>query len=123
MPINRLLVIDDDEDFADGLAEILELDGSEVDICSTGEGGVAAAKGGGYAAILIDIGLPDTNGVQVMLRIKADWPETPCLLLTGYSADHLAQQGISQGAAALLTKPVSLETLQECLEGIIGPPG
>lgn len=113
-----ILIVDDDTDFADGMAEVLELDGHAVDIARTRKGGVEAAGGKGYDAAIIDIGLPDGNGVECLVEIKRIQPETRCILMTGYSADHIAKQGIEEGALEILIKPVDAGKLSRLLAAI-----
>ena len=116
-PMN-ILIVDDDEDFADGMAEVLELDGHRVDIANTRNGGLESAAGKGYDAALIEIGLPDGNGVECLVAIKRLRPETQCFLMTGYSADHIAKQGIEEGALDILTKPIEVAELSRRLAAI-----
>lgn len=111
----KLLIVDDDRDFADSLAEALELFGHQVDIRFTGEAGIEAAKKDTYDAILMDIGLPGLNGVESLLKIKHANPEPHCFLLTGYSADHISKQGVEAGAIEVLTKPIDPEELSHRL--------
>ncbi len=113
-----ILIVDDDTDFADGMAEVLELDGHTVDIAYTRKDGVEAAGGKAYDAAMIDIGLPDGNGVECLVEIKRIRPETRCFLMTGYSADHIAKQGIEEGALEILTKPVDAGELSRRLAAI-----
>ena len=115
----KLLAIDDDVDFAEGLALALELEGYEVDIASTGRAGVEAAKKLKYAAILIDIGLPDINGVDALGEIRRHDPGARCFLLTGFSADHILEQGIDAGAVEILTKPIEIEELLRKIAAIL----
>jgi DNA-binding response OmpR family regulator len=115
MTAARLLVVDDDRDFAEGLAEVLEMDGFLVDAVVTGEAGIEAARMNHYDAVLIDIGLPGLNGVETLLGIKQIRSGARCFLLTGYSADHIAQQGIEAGAIEILTKPIDTQELLRLL--------
>ena len=103
---SKFLIIDDDRDFADGLALALELFGHQADVAFTGERGIEAARENAYDTILIDIRLPGLNGIDSLLKIKHSNPETRCFLLTGYSADHVAERGIEAGAIEILTKPI-----------------
>lgn len=115
MTASRLLLIDDDLDFAEGLMMALELNDYDVDIVSNGQDGIAAAQETPYEAILIDVGLPGLNGVETLSRIKQIGRGTRCFLVTGYSADHLLDQGISAGAVEILTKPIDVEDLLRLL--------
>ena len=111
MTTSKLLIIDDDRDFAEGLAEFLELCGHDVDVAFTGEGGIEMAGKDAYDAILIDIGLPGVHGVECLREIRQSDPKARCFMLTGYSADHIAKLGLEAGAAEILTKPIDPEAL------------
>lgn len=115
MTASRLLIVDDDRDFAEGLAEYLELCGHRVDIAFTGEGGIEAAGRTAYDTLLMDVGLPGLNGVESLREIKRSQPEIRCFLLTGYSADHVSLRGVEAGAVEIWTKPVNPEELSRRL--------
>lgn len=119
----KLLVVDDDRDFAEGLAELLELFGHIVDVAFSGEAGIEAANGREYAAILMDISLPGLNGVESLQRIRQSNPTARCFLMTGYSAGEIARQGIEAGALEVLTKPLDPGNLEKKLAGISLAPG
>ncbi len=123
----RLLIIDDDDDFAGSLALALDLEGYPVDVASNGHDGIAAVKDTAYAAVLIDIGLPGLNGVEALSQIRQLNPQACCFLLTGYSADHLVEQGIDAGAVEILRKPIDVDrflgTLAAALVNQAGPRG
>ncbi len=114
----RLLIVDDDADFGDSLAEALEMHGHKVDIATSGEDGIAAAGRTHYDAILMDVALPGLNGVDSLLAIQDTNPETRCFLMTGYSADHLAARAAGAGAIEVLTKPLDPDELSRRLATI-----
>ena len=115
---SRLLIVDDDEDFGDSLAEALEMHGHEVDIATSGEDGIAAAGRTHYDAILMDVTLPGLNGIDSLLAIQETDPETRCFLMTGYSADHLAARAAEAGAVEVLIKPLDPGELARRLAAI-----
>lgn len=102
----KVLIVDDDEDFADGLMEIFELDGHKPAIAHSGGEAKSAIEAGDFDVALIDVGLPDMNGIECLRAIRAARPTLPCFLLTGYSAQDVAGQGIAAGAIEILTKPI-----------------
>lgn len=114
----KILIVDDDVDFADGLVELFELEGHAPAMVHTGGEGVAAAQAGGYDVALIDIGLPDMNGAECLRAIKAALPGLVCFLLTGYSAEDVARHGVGADLADILTKPVDPEELNQRLAAI-----
>lgn len=118
MTATKLLIVDDDGDLADGLAEVLELEGYNVDVTFTGESGIEAANRKCYDVILMDVGLPGMNGAEALHKIKLNDPRVLCFLLTGYSADHIAERGIRANAFEILTKPIDLAELIQRLSRI-----
>ena len=111
----KLLIVDDDRDFADSMAELLELSGFRVDVAYSGEAGIEMAARCDYDTILMDISLPGLNGVESLLRIRQISPGVRCFLMTGFSATEIARQGIEAGALEILIKPIEPEILSRKL--------
>ncbi len=112
MSPSKLLIVDDNRDFADGLAEVMEMLGHLVDVAFTGRAGVAAATGNDYDAVVMDVGLPDLSGVDGLLEILEIKPETRCFLMSGFSTAHVEARADS-GALEILTKPFDPEALSQ----------
>ncbi len=110
---SKLLIVDDDRDFADGLAEVMEILGHLVDVAFTGRAGVAAAAGNDYDAVVMDVGLPDLSGVEGLLEILEDKPEIRCFLMSGFSAAYIEERAGGLGALEILTKPFDPEALSQ----------
>ena len=107
----RILIVDDDRDFVDGMTEFLGLCGHGVESAFTGERGIEAAGGEAFDVVLMDIGLPGLDGIESLLRIKHGNPRCQCFLLTGFSADHVAEKFGNAGGIEILTKPVDPDEL------------
>ncbi|MDH5410528.1 MAG: response regulator [Alphaproteobacteria bacterium] len=118
MTMLRILIVDDDVDFADGLMEVCELEGHEPVMVHKCTDGVAAFERLKFDVALIDIGLPDVNGGECLRAIRAIRPDLPCFLLTGYSAEDIADKGIEADSAEILTKPIDPEALIRLLAAI-----
>jgi DNA-binding response OmpR family regulator len=114
----RILIVDDDQDFADGLMEVFELDGHHPVMTHSGKDAISAIESGVFDVALIDIGLPDMNGAECLRAIREFRPDLPCFLLTGYSAEDVAKQGIEAGAMEILTKPIDPDALSRRLAAI-----
>lgn len=110
---SKLLIVDDDRDFADGLAEVMEMLGHLVDVACTGRAGVEAAAGNDYDAVVMDVGLPDLSGVEGLLEILEDKPEIRCFLMSGFSAAYIEERAGGLGALEILTKPFDPEALSQ----------
>ena len=105
MSAGRILVIDDNEDLAIGLSDVLELNGFEVDVIFTGRDGVRAAGNKSYDVIFIDVGLTDINGMDCAQRIRKGGSGARILLMTGYSARNIPAIGNGRNELELLSKP------------------
>lgn len=112
----KILVIDDDVDFADGMAEMLSLFDHDVHTAYSCEGGITAAGKGQFDLALIDVGLNDRNGAECAREIRKLSKTTAFVLVTGYSTDALTQMGISVKEFDILRKPVKLEDLEPFLK-------
>lgn len=123
MTTHKLLIVDDDRDFADSLADVLRIFGHRADVRYTGEAAVQAASQECYDAILMDVGLPGLNGSECLSRIMQSSPGLRCFLLTGYSAQHIAEMGIETDGIEILTKPIDPDKLVQRLNTAAGGAG
>ncbi len=116
-----VLLVDDDRDLVESLADFIELKGHDVDIALSAEEGIAAAGNKDYDAVLVDIGLPDINGVSALYSIKEAKPETRVLLMTGYSSDHVEREYTPDDPLPVMTKPLDLDALMTWLTSRVIP--
>ena len=104
--MTRVLVIDDNVDAADSLAELLELEGYEVVVRYTGLDGLAEARAQVPDVVVCDIGLPDLDGYAVARALRAELPKQPLLVaLSGYATPEDRQESKAAGFDAHLAKP------------------
>ena len=105
MRLMKLLIVDDDRDMADGLAEALEPYCHRVDVAFTGKAGVAAAADGDYDAVVMDLRLPDVTGIEGLLEIVRVKPDIRCVLITGDSRAQTVKREWGIEGLEILTKP------------------
>ena len=105
-----VLLIEDDEAFAFSLAEYLADRGYHLAAVSEGFKGLDEARKG-YGSILLDLGLPDVDGIQLIPRLKEIAPSAPIIVLTGRDDATTAVEAMKSGAYDYITKPVDLEEL------------
>jgi DNA-binding NarL/FixJ family response regulator len=117
----RILLIDDHAVVRRGLRVILEEGFSEASVgeAATGREGLEKLREQSWDAVVLDIALPDINGLEVLKQIKADWPTTPVLMLSVYSEDQYGVRMIKAGAAGYLTKASAPEKMVEAVERIL----
>jgi CheY-like chemotaxis protein len=113
----RVLVVDDNRDAAESLAELLELWGSTVQVAFNGTEALSAAAGFRPEVVLLDIGLPDTDGYEVArrLRQRKDLHGVLLAAVTGYGQAEDRQRAREAGFDLHLTKPVDPELLRDLL--------
>jgi DNA-binding response OmpR family regulator len=107
----HILVVEDEQRLCRLLRRALEANRHVVDVATEGETGLAAAEGGGYDIIILDLGLPDLDGLEVCRRLRAGGIETPVLMLTARDEIEDRVSGLDAGADDYLGKPFALAEL------------
>jgi two-component system OmpR family response regulator len=115
----RALVVDDEPMLQDLLSMALRYDGWEVRSASTGVAAVRAAKEFGPDVVLLDVMLPDFDGLEVLRRLRGHDPDVPVLFLTARDAVEDRIAGITAGGDDYVTKPFSLEEVVARLRGLV----
>jgi CheY-like chemotaxis protein len=101
----RVLVLDDNIDVAQGVAEILELSGYQVTLVHDALSAVDAYCGGNVDMGLFDVRMPGMNGVEAFHEIRRRRPDASILLMSGFADDDLVSSALTNGALGLLSKP------------------
>jgi DNA-binding response OmpR family regulator len=102
----RILVVDDDTDAADSLAELFDMEGHDVTVVYDGDSAVSAYRDGTFDVTFMDIMMPGKNGVESFFEIRKLRPDAKVYMMTGYSVEQLVQQAIEHGAMGVLNKPL-----------------
>ena len=113
-----LLIVDDEQRFADMLAKRLSLRGCLCEVCYTGKQALNMVKRKKFSLILLDLQLPDIYGTEVLKQTKKNSPETPVIILTGHGTENDRRECMKQGAYAFIHKPASIEELMNILAQI-----
>jgi DNA-binding NtrC family response regulator len=104
-PKGSILIIDDEQEIRESLEQLLRLEGYQADSASTAEEGLKRIEGGVFDLILLDISLPDRNGLDLLKSIKHDSPEVGVIMITAYDSSQMAFQASKEGAESYVTKP------------------
>jgi DNA-binding NtrC family response regulator len=107
----KILVVDDDENIRNTLKAILEDEGYGVDTAVTGGEAIQKTQKATYNVALLDIRLPDMEGVELLKLIKDTVPRTRKIMLTGYPSMKNAIAALNKNADAYLIKPIDIENL------------
>lgn len=107
----RILLIEDDISLADGLTTALRRDGYAVDHCRLARDGLAMARSAAPDAVILDLGLPDRDGVDLLADLRREGVAAPVLILTARDSLDAKIHGLDTGADDYLTKPFDIDEL------------
>ena len=115
----RVLVVDDEANIAELLRMALRYEGWDVEVALTGSQAVSTARKQGPDAVVLDMMLPDFDGMEVLRRLRADQPDVPVLFLTARDAVEDRVAGLTAGGDDYVTKPFSLEEVVARLRALM----
>jgi two-component system, OmpR family, response regulator len=115
----RVLVVDDEPSLAELLASVLRYEGWDIAVAEDGTSAVRTAREFRPDAVVLDVMLPDFNGLEVLRRLRAEQPRVCVLFLTARDAVEDRVAGITAGGDDYVTKPFSLEEVLARLRGLL----
>ncbi len=115
----RVLVVDDEVNIAELISMALRFEGFDVSVAHTGAKAVSGARSFGPDAVVLDVMLPDFDGLEVLRRMRTTDPDVPVLFLTARDAVEDRIAGLTAGGDDYVTKPFSLEELVARLRGLM----
>ena len=113
----RIMIVDDDEDLAESLADLLKVYGYEVDIATNGREALQRAQAADFDVTFMDVRMPVMNGVDSCLAIKRIKPQARIVMMTGFKEPILAK-ATAAGAEGPLQKPFSPEVMLHVVETV-----
>lgn len=119
--MTRLVLVEDDPDIATPLRRALEREGYEVVACLDGVTGLAACLDPATAIVVLDINLPDIDGIEVCERLRRDRPSLPVIFLTARAEEVDLVVGLDAGADDYVTKPFKLAELTARIRARLRP--
>ena len=117
---NSVLVVEDNEDLVIGLQDFLHHDGYSVTVAGTVAGAIKLVHSSHFNAILLDLGLPDGDGLEVLKEAQRMDPTLPVVIVTAHISHDRTVGSLKEGAFAYLTKPYHREELRQTLRRAIG---
>jgi len=116
--MNKVLIIDDDEDLCELVSEYLTVEGFDTSVVHDGRSGLDAARTGKYDLAILDVMLPKMNGFEVLKNLRTD-SSLPVLMLTARGDDMERIVGLESGADDYLPKPFNPRELVARLRAIL----
>ncbi len=119
MEKSRILLVDDDSTITTSFQMVLQNEGYEVDTASDGRQALERFRQDNYQLIILDIKLPDINGIEVARRIRKHNNEVRLVIVTGYPELEDSIETIELGIEEILLKPVNVEELIHVIRSTI----
>ncbi len=112
--MKKLLLVDDDRDFTESLAELLQDYGYRVETAFAGE--EAVRRAGEFDVTLMDISMPGRDGIDCLRAIRSAEPAARVIMMTGFTRAELVEQAHGEGAFGVLYKPLDIDRLLHLIE-------
>ena len=118
MKQTSVLIVDDNQDLADGLGVVLEDENQQVSIAYNGTEAIKIFDAGDYDVVFLDVKLPDMNGIEVFQYIKDKVPKVKVIMMTGFRIEQVLAEVIDRGEVEILRKPFEMERVEEILKQV-----
>src|SRR3989338_7053788 len=112
----HILIIDDEPDAGKILSKLLDEQGYTAKVCATGTEGLKLMKLESFDLVLLDVILPQMDGIQTLRQIKELRPNTAVIMMTGHEAVKTAVEAMKLGAYDYLPKPLTMDRLGESIQ-------
>jgi two-component system response regulator AtoC len=116
--IRHVLIVDDEAVVRNGISKALRNRGMATKLAASGAEALDLLKHQGFDLVLLDIRMPDADGIEALKEVRAKYPQTDVIMITGYPTIDSAIRAIRLGAADYLVKPFRLEDLEAALKKI-----
>lgn len=113
----KILIVDDNPNMSSLLSEMLEVFDYESLRASDGNDALDRLKEGGISMVITDLRMPNMTGLELLSRIKTDYPDIPVVLISGYSASKVEAQPVKPDG--FLGKPLLMADIQRLLETLL----
>ena len=116
----KILVVDDDTIVLNSCKRVLKAEGFEVHSASSANKALEVMESEGFGLLLIDVKMPEHDGMWLIQQVKEKWPEIPIVVMSGYPTPETIADGVKVGAAIFIAKPFTpdelLQSVREALK-------
>jgi DNA-binding response OmpR family regulator len=120
MPLAKILLVEDEIEILDAITEYLEREGYAVTRAVDGEEALRRVENERPDLVLLDVGLPGLSGLDVLQRLRENYPRVPVVMLTGLNDEAQARRMLQMGAVDYIRKPFDLGHLSRVVLAAIG---
>jgi DNA-binding NtrC family response regulator len=117
----KILIIDDDELVLNALSNLLHYAGHELFITADGPRSIALFTEHHPEVVILDVGLPTTSGLDVLIKLMEIDPTAKVIMISGYTTPHAIAEAKENGAYTFLEKPFEIKTLINLITTIVQP--
>ena len=117
--MKKILVIDDEAMIVDVMKVILEDMGYQVTGFQNSQEGETDALKNNYDLILVDVRMPEKNGIDLMHEVKAKYPDLPVVIITGYPLAYPPEKAMAEGADGYIAKPFRINQIDKLLAKLL----
>ena len=107
----KILIVDDEQVVLDSCRKILAAEGYEVFLASSAVEALAAMKTDEFSFLLIDVKMPEHDGMYLMRELNEHWPGTPVMVMSGYHTAQTIEEAKQMGAVSFIYKPFTPDEL------------
>lgn len=118
--IGSILIIDDEAAIRESLQTLLELEGYAVETAETGELGISRIENRSFDLVLLDLALPDRNGMDILAELRVQNPQLSVIMITAYGTVENAVKAMQSGAVNFVQKPWDNEKLLADVRAAVG---
>lgn len=118
----EILIVDDHPAMRTTLKDLLEEEGYDITTAASGTEGIERCKEKRYDIILLDVRMPDMNGVEAFKQIKTLHRDIRVIMMTAYSMNKLKSEALNEGAVAFLQKPLDIQNVLSIIKDTEQPP-
>ncbi|MFH1846507.1 MAG: response regulator [Candidatus Omnitrophota bacterium] len=120
MKEHKILVVDDNKDFADVFSDILEANGYKAECCYSGKSALELVKGNKFDVVFLDMRMPEMDGVETLREIKKIDENMTVIIMTGYSVDEMVHKALEEKASEIIYKPFEINKVLGLLQDTEG---
>lgn len=114
--VHKILVVDDNKDFADVFCDMLKSNNYKAESCYGGTQALEIIKDGEIDIMFLDIRMPDMDGIETLKEVKKLKPDTTVIMMTGYSVDELVHRAIEENASDIIYKPFEIDKVLSLIQ-------
>jgi len=115
----NILIVDDEKNILSSLSRALRLEDYDTDVAGNGKLGLDRMTSGSYDLVLLDVKMPDIDGLEVLRRVREGGNQIPVLMMSGHGTVETAVQATKLGAHDFIEKPLSTDKLLISVENVI----